>query len=53
MFVRFARTAIAPVWLIVFGLLALMWSPLTAAMGALLLLVGLAGSAALLLWKER
>ena len=52
MFIRFSRTAIAPVWLVVFGLAALVWSPMTVGMGALLLVVGLAGPA-LLLWKGR
>ena len=53
MFVRFTRSAIVPLWLIVFGLAALMWSPMTVAMGSLLLLVGLAGSAAILMWQGR
>lgn len=53
MFVRVTRTAIAPLWLVVFGLVALVWSPLTVAMGALLLLVGLAAPAAVLFWKGR
>jgi hypothetical protein len=53
MFVRFARSAIVPLWLIVFGLAALMWSPMTVAMGSFLLLAGLAGSGAILVWQSR
>jgi hypothetical protein len=53
MFVRFTRTAIVPIWLLGFGLVALVWAPLTVAMGALLLLVGVAGPAAVLFWKGR
>ena len=54
MLVQFNRTAIIPVWLVVFGLITLLWSPLSVAMGVLLLLVGLAGPLAMLiLWKER
>jgi hypothetical protein len=53
MFVHFSRTVIIPVWLVTFGLIALLWSPMSVAMGVLLLLVGLAGPAAMLiLWKE-
>jgi len=53
MFVHAYRTVIAPVWLIVFGLLALLWSPPSVAMGAALLVVGLAGPAAMLiLWRD-
>jgi hypothetical protein len=53
LFVRVTRKAIVPVWFVVFGLVVLVWSPLTVAMGALLLLVGLAAPAAFLLWKGR
>jgi hypothetical protein len=54
MFVHFNRTVIAPVWLVVFGLLALLWSPLSVAMGVVLLLVGLAGPAVMILtlWSD-
>jgi CHASE2 domain-containing sensor protein len=53
MFVQFNRTAITPLWLVVFGLLALLWSPPSVAMAVLLLLVGLAGPAAMLIvWKQ-
>lgn len=52
MFVHFHRTVIAPVWLVVFGLLAVLWSPPSVAMGVVLLLVGLAGPAVMLiLWS--
>ena len=53
MLVRFARSAVVPLWLIVFGLAALMWSPLTVAMGTVLLLAALAGSGAILMWQGR
>ena len=53
MFIHFPRTVIAPVWLVVFGLLALVWAPPSVAMTAILLLVGLAGPAAMLiLWRD-
>jgi hypothetical protein len=51
MFVHFHRTVIAPVWLVVFGLLALPVVTPSVAMGVVLLLVGLAGPAVMLiLW---
>jgi hypothetical protein len=54
MFVQFNRTTISPLWLVVFGLLALLWSPLSVAMGVLLFLVGFAGPAVMLiLWSGR
>ena len=53
MFVRFARSTVVPLWLAVFGLAALLWSPLTVAMGALLLVAALAGSTAILMWQGR
>ena len=53
MFVRVARMAVVPVWLIAFALVALVWSPLTFATGVFLLLVGLAGPAAVLFWQGR
>jgi hypothetical protein len=53
MFVRVARMAIGPVWLIAFALVVLVWSPLTVGMGLLLLMVGLAGAAAVLFWQGR
>ena len=53
MFLRVARMAVVPVWLIAFALVVLVWSPLSVAMGVLLLLVGLAGAAAVLLWQGR
>jgi hypothetical protein len=49
MFVPFNRTAITRVWLLVFGLLAVLWSPLSVAMGVLLLMVGLAGPVVMLI----
>jgi hypothetical protein len=52
-FIRFTRSAIVPMWLIVFGLAALMWSPLTVAMGVCLLLAALAGSVGILMWQGR
>jgi hypothetical protein len=49
----FSRAVILPVWLVVFGLLALFWSPMTAAAGVGLLIVGIMGpSIMLMLWKE-
>jgi hypothetical protein len=53
MFVQFNRTTITPVWVIAFGLLALLWSPMSVAMGVLLLTVGVAGPVVTLyLWRE-
>lgn len=53
MFVPINPTTITPVWLVVFGLLVLLWSPLSVAMGALLLMVGLAGPLTMLiLWSD-
>jgi hypothetical protein len=52
MFVLFNRTTITPVWVIAFGLLALLWSPMSVAMGVLLLTVGVAGPVVTLnLWR--
>jgi hypothetical protein len=49
----FNRTAIVPVWLVVFGLFALFESPMTFATGVVLLLVGgVALTIMLVLWKE-
>jgi predicted RND superfamily exporter protein len=50
---RSSRKAIIPMWLVLFGLLALLWSPLTVVTGVVLLTVGVVGSATMLiLWKE-
>jgi len=49
----FSRTAIIPVWLVVFVLFALLGSPMTFATGVLLLMVGVVPPAIMLtLWKE-
>jgi hypothetical protein len=49
----FSRTAITLVWLVVFGLFALFGSPMTLAMGVVLLLVaGVALTIMLVLWKK-
>ena len=49
-----SRTAIIPVWFLVFGLLVLSGSPMTFATGVGLLLVGgLVLTTMLVLWKER
>ena len=49
----FSRTAIIPVWLLVFGLFMLLGSPMTFAIGLVLLLVaGAALTLMLLPWKE-
>jgi hypothetical protein len=49
----FSRTAIIPVWLLVFGLFVLIGSPMTFATGMVLLLVGGATlTTMLVLWKE-
>ena len=54
MFVHSHSPVIAAVWLLICGLLALLWSPLSVAMGVTLLLVGLAGPAVLLIeWSDR
>lgn len=50
----FNRTAIIPVWIVVFGLLALFWSPLTVTTGVLLLIGAVAvPTIMLVVWKER
>ena len=48
------RTVIIPVWMLVLGLLALFWAPLTAAT-AVLLLIGAVMAPAIMLvgWKKR
>jgi hypothetical protein len=49
----FSRTAIIPVWLVVFGLFAVSGPPITSATGVILLLVGgIALTIILVLWKE-
>ena len=49
----FSRTAMIPVWLLVFGLFVLIGSPMTFASGMVLLLVaGVALTTMLVLWKE-
>lgn len=49
----FNRTAIIPVWLVVFGVFALFESPITFATGVVLLLVGgVALTITPVLWKE-
>ena len=49
----FSRTAIIHVWLVVFGLFAWFGPPMTAATGMLLLIVGGAALAIMLVvWKE-
>jgi hypothetical protein len=49
----FSRTAIIFVWLVVFGLFALFWSPMTFATGVVLLPVaGVTLTIMLVLWKE-
>ena len=53
MFVRISRTAIIPLWLVVFGLAALVWSPMTVGVGVLLLLVAIAVPVAMLMWRGR
>jgi hypothetical protein len=49
MLVQFNRTAITHAWLIVFGLLAVLWSSLSVPMGVLLLMAGLAGPVVMLI----
>ena len=52
MIVPFNRTAITIAWFVVLGLVALLWSPPSVAMGVFVLLVGLACPAAMLaLWS--
>jgi hypothetical protein len=49
----FGRTAIIPVWLVVFGLFAVSGSPISSATGVVLLLVGgVALTIMLALWNE-
>jgi len=51
MSMSFNRTAIIPVWLVVFGLFALFGSPMTFATGVVVLVVGVALTIMLVLWK--
>jgi hypothetical protein len=52
MLVPLTRTAITAAWFVALGLVALLWSPPSVAMGVFVLLVGLACPAAMLvLWK--
>jgi hypothetical protein len=56
MFVPFNRTAITAAWFIVLGLVALVWSPPSLAMGlfvVLFLFGGLAGPAAMLILSHQ
>lgn len=54
MSILFSRTAMIPVWLLVFGLFVLIGSPMTFATGLVLLLVGgVALTTMLVLRKER
>ena len=48
----FSRTAIIPVWLVVFGLFALFGSPMTFVTGVVVLLGGVALTIMLVLWTE-
>jgi len=52
MSILFSRTAMIPVWLLVFGLLVFMGSPMTFGNGALLLMGGVALTIMLVLWKN-
>jgi hypothetical protein len=53
MSILFSRTAMIPVWLLVFGLLVFIGSPLTFRTGlALLLMGGVALTIMLVLWKK-
>jgi hypothetical protein len=50
---QLTRNAIILMWLVLSGLLALFWSPVTAVTGTLLLAVGVVGSATMIiLWQE-
>jgi hypothetical protein len=52
MSVPFSRTGITAAWFVVLGLVALLWSPPSVAMGVFVLLVGLGCPAAMLiLWN--
>jgi hypothetical protein len=48
----FNRQAIIPVWLVVFGLFALFESPMTFAMGVILILVAGVSLTIMLVWKK-
>ena len=52
MAMSFSRTAIIPVWLVVFGLFAMVGSPMTLATGVVVLVGGVALTIMLVLWKE-
>lgn len=49
----FSRTVVIPVWLVAFGLFALLGPPMSVAASVLLLTLGLLGPAiVLMLWKQ-
>lgn len=49
----FSRKAFIPVWLVVFGLFALFESPMTFATGVLVLIVGVAAPAIVLILSKK
>ena len=53
MAMSFHRTAIIPVWLVVFGLFALFGSPMTFITGVVVLVGGVTLTIMLVLWKGR
>ena len=54
MFIAFDRIVLSTAWFVAFGLVGLLWSPPSVAMGVFLLLVGLTCPAAMLfLWKDQ
>ena len=54
MFIAFDRIVLATAWFVTVGLVALLWSPPSVAMSLFLLLVGLTGPAAMLVfWKDQ
>ena len=48
MLIRLIRTTIVPTWFITFGVLALLWSPMTLSTGILLLIGGVMAPAVVL-----
>jgi hypothetical protein len=53
MLIRLIRTTIVPVWFVAFGLLALLWSPMTVGDAMLLLTMGVVGPATVLILAIR
>ena len=54
MFIAFDRIVLSTAWFVAVGLVGLLWSPPSVAMSVFVLLVGLTGPAAMLVfWKDQ